>query len=391
MEKIPYLFKQQKSDYWYVRIVSAYGKVRRLSTKETSRKEAMAVALKLQKKYGGKVGNVTFAELIAPYKKPETNPRYLRAKSEGSLYGREYAQRIAYAATEIEELLKKELPALLKKNIGVITRQDCKMIRQLFIDTYGLRRKTQLYLRSVKTFFSQALEDELLEINPFANVKDIHYEKKKIVALPVKILSALVKKRDLFSSDIDWAFFTILATTGMRLGEVLALNRMQLIDGDLVINRALKSGYQGDIALPKGNLIRVIPLSKITQQAFNALSTDELGNFFKPSRRFSAIVFPRIKATAISAMPQYKDFWKNMHPHALRHSLNSALQIAGAKPILVAEYLSWEHQNQSAIQENYTHVYSRDLVEIANLIDELFEFQEEAKGKELDFFKLKTN
>jgi hypothetical protein len=48
------------------------------------------------------------------------------------------------------------------------------------------------------------------------------------------------------------------------------------------------------------------------------------------------------------------------------------LRIAGLPDVLVAEYMSWEHQ-VNAVQAGYTHIYSTNLRPVAKKIDELLE------------------
>ena len=58
--------------------------------------------------------------------------------------------------------------------------------------------------------------------------------------------------------------------------------------------------------------------------------------------------------------------------HKLRHSLNTNLMLAGANPLLVRTYLSWEHQGSNAVQAGYTHVYARNLLPVARVIDDMY-------------------
>ncbi len=75
------------------------------------------------------------------------------------------------------------------------------------------------------------------------------------------------------------------------------------------------------------------------------------------------------------------DAWQKITPHMLRHSLNTMLRVAGLPDVLVAEYMSWEHQ-VNAVQQGYTHIYSTNLRPVAKKIDVLLGY--DAKGGRLE-------
>ena len=64
--------------------------------------------------------------------------------------------------------------------------------------------------------------------------------------------------------------------------------------------------------------------------------------------------------------------WKELPHHVLRLSLNNNLRLSSVFDILVAEYLSWEHQGGNAVQEGYTHVYANNLRPVVDCIDTMY-------------------
>ena len=65
-------------------------------------------------------------------------------------------------------------------------------------------------------------------------------------------------------------------------------------------------------------------------------------------------------------------------PHKLRHALNTNLladqgiEDGKVTENMVAEYLSWEHQDQSRMQRRYTHLVASRLLPVADLISKIY-------------------
>lgn len=75
---------------------------------------------------------------------------------------------------------------------------------------------------------------------------------------------------------------------------------------------------------------------------------------------------------ACGAYPEERDIFSEMKSHTLRHSMNTNLLASGLPPLLVAEYLSWNHQCILDMQQRYTHVYAESMRPVADKIDELY-------------------
>lgn len=72
------------------------------------------------------------------------------------------------------------------------------------------------------------------------------------------------------------------------------------------------------------------------------------------------------------AYPEEREIFSEMKSHTLRHSMNTNLLASGLPPLLVAEYLSWNHQCILDMQQRYTHVYAEAMRPVADRIDELY-------------------
>ena len=67
-----------------------------------------------------------------------------------------------------------------------------------------------------------------------------------------------------------------------------------------------------------------------------------------------------------------------LSPHKLRHALNTNLladqgiEEGKVTENMVAEYLSWEHQDQSRMQRRYTHMVASRLIPVSDLISKIY-------------------
>lgn len=381
-------YQRSGSRYWYCKYLNDKGAVVRVSTGEETQEAAIRYIQSLKtNRMGLAIGvDAKFSAILAVYANPETNPRKLAAKMDGTSYGESHAKRASAVAKKIERLLRKDAPELLSKYISKFNKADCYRIKEIIYVSYGNTRNAQETLEMVKTFFSQAETEGRIELSPFRSIRNIKYESKRRIAIPAENLAAIIEHKEMFVTEKAWAFFTILATTGMRKSEVLALETDQFFDSTLTIDRALKSDKISDVGLPKWNLKRVIPLSKTTMNAVKAIWPSEGGKLFNFARSSAYVLFMEARTVAMSLMPEFADDWQQMTPHILRHSINTNLLIEGREsPILVASYLSWNHQTFCEMQQRYTHVYAKDLQSVADCIDKIYKSPKEQKRKIREF------
>ncbi len=129
----------------------------------------------------------------------------------------------------------------------------------------------------------------------------------------------------------------------------------------MVVDRAFKNDVCTMIGLSKWDKIRTIALPEIAQDALLSLFHNK--DDIPVTYRNLATIMTKIEKAASKLdgleMPEY---WPKLTPHILCHSINTMLRLEGLPDVLVAEYMSWEHQDGNKIQEIYTHVYARDLL-----------------------------
>lgn len=364
-------------DFWYMYLRDpSTGKLIRKSTYTFDEKEALEIWQREKEKLDALSTNARFDVLLSLYTNPETNPRYKNAKLDGGHYGMEHAKAVARHCRNMHELFSKNCPAIMKMKISDIKTMQFKILKQTLVKEYGNRRITALMLETLKTLFSQAHEDGITEVNVSSGISNIHYKPKVRAAVDEKLIGEIIALKDRFAYVEDWAFFTVLATTGMRRSEVLALSSEQIKDGVLTLDRALKSMGKDDIGLPKWDIVRVIPLSRITLYALSCIAPDKDGRYFHYNRYWADESFRRIRCTACAALHENADAIMKLTPHVLRHSLNTNLLAAEVSPVLTAYYLAWEHQTLIDMQERYTHLQAMKLSAVSSGIDAMFPMEE---------------
>lgn len=364
------LYKSNKSPYWYVDLTNPVtGQRHRVSTRTTDYDEALKFLAEEKAKLSGLSANATLKDVLMLYEDPEKNPRYRQAKIEGRSYGKAYARHVAAYTRQILDLFSAKAPRLLKKKMSAITKLDVKAMREVMAAAWGQTRKSQTIFRTLRAMFSQASEDAIILHSPFEGIKDIHYKSKPALSFPEEILSDMISHKELWPDHLMWAFFSLLATTGMRRSEALALTRDQLYEGVLTIDRAFKD-IDGELGLPKWDLMRVIPLSNVTLEILNSIEGKNKRYFPKGQSWVNDVIYTA-RVVGLTLYPLNKDLGK-LTAHSLRHSCHSNLLANGASVVLAAEYLSWGHQELADIQQRYTHIYCKKLQPIADLIDELY-------------------
>lgn len=219
-------------------------------------------------------------------------------------------------------------------------------------------------LRAYSAMFKDAMRDELCEFNPFRDV-GVRPNDPRVTKGPQRIrvrswedmhgfarAAARVRTGKTESAPLDlWrpvyaeAMIRVLSDCGLRLGELLALERRDLYGGacrreeceakvpHLHIERTTWEGYtlQGTKTdHGKADAGRVVPVPDALWELLRAL----------PARIDTAMLFPASRGGRWRARNFYRDVWDptrkatglDTRPHEFRHSWISLLTAAGIDP-----------------------------------------------------------
>lgn len=370
-------YQRTPNGKWYFRYTDESGKRNQKCTGTYDYQEALYLIQTFMAKLA-EPSMPTFKSELQSYQKIETNPRYKAAQIDGSHYSRRYAQTVAFKAKKIEQICLKLCPELYMLKLDEFTRRDLNKLTEAIIKTLGHCRTAQLCQQVVKSIFSTAVQDGILQVSPAQGQRTIRYNQKTRYAIPNEWLAWVISQPSLFLDLESWAFFSLAATTGMRRSEILALSTEQIKGDVLTINRnLLGTSKDAEIGLPKWDIVRTIPLSNITQRVLSSIKPYKNGRYFYHSSAWVQKVFDYLKATLNGVDKKHKDLWQDLTPHVLRHSFNTNLIVSSVNENLIAEYLGWQHQGKLLdMQQRYTHFVTRHLRPVAQMVDELYTYRE---------------
>ena len=377
------LYQRNGGKVWYFKYTDTGGRRCQRSTGLTDKREA----LRFQKKFLELSGrnrsvyatNKSFRDVAMMYLDPETNPRRAEALVAEHHYSEQHALNVARYAGYLIKICDKSLPGILDKPIAELTRVDVKGISAAIVAERGKCRTAQHIFQACKTILKQAAADDLMLISPGSGIPNIGYKEKSMVSIHEGDIAWMLGKKELFPSLHYWVYVTVLATTGMRRGEAIAISTSRIIDGLLTIDRQVMANSQV-LSEPKWGLVRTITLAKVTLDALAQIQPDENGFYFPLTRNWVTNQLSLLKASLKAADPERATMWGKLTPHVLRRSLNTNLLLHGAPALLVAEYLSWHHQVQTLdpiepMQRRYFEAVSTDLQPVADAIDRLFGYE----------------
>ncbi len=385
------LYQRRTSLIWCFKYTDSSGKRSQKSTGTTDKKRAE----EFQRTFLEQMGRnrpiyakpYTFREVVSQYLKVETNPRYIESKVTQKNYSDSHAKDVGVKAKMLTEIVDKHIPGLMDEYISNITRRDVKNIAAAIVTEIGNCRTAQQIFINCKTFFKQAVADDMILASPGEGISNIGYKEVPTIAIHEELITWMINERRLFPSTEFWAFITVAATTGMRRGEVAAIAKSRLHGNLLTIDRQIKSNSLS-ISKPKGGFVRTIPLSKIAMEALSEIDPKDGEFYFPLSRNWIVEQLGKLKAALKAVDQENLAVWSKLTPHVLRRSVNTNLLIYGASQHLVAEYMSWKHQNQNIdtmipMQRRYFKIKSTNLQPIADMIDVIYSL-ETKKAKVFD-------
>ncbi len=366
----------KRGDIWYFKITGPDGKRIQKSTGKKIKREAVEFA----EAFLARINNglpasaaPTLREELTRYLVPEKNPRYVTAQMQDKVsYTLGYADQVARHCNLLIKALDEKMPEVLGMPVDAIDRRTMKEVQVAIVQWRGRCRTSQAMYGTLKTIYSYLVDDSVVPSSPIARIPDIGYDKKEMIAIDSELIAWLLTRRDLFASERSYRFLALLATTGMRLSECMALSEDRLFRGTLMIDQQVSKFHDHPVK-PKCGVVRSIPLSNISLSIIAEMKPDSDGWYFAgyTYSRISTDV-GKLRAALLVADRINASVWKRLTPHLLRHSLNTNLLVAGCPELMTAEYLSWRHQNMIDMQKNYTHIKAKKLQAIANKIDEMY-------------------
>lgn len=373
----PKPFRREGSSSWYFRYTDLNG-FRKLKSTGTSNKTKAQQYIRdfIDKLQTDPNHRKTLRQMVAMFCDPETNPRYLDSIANNRGHSPRYIEQITRTANHLYNILDKQRKIKFDRDMVDFNRREVKDIGNLISAKFGHTTKAHKVYKMLKMVFSQAFDDGYIPANIAAHLPDIKAERvKPILSLPAADIRYVIDHVELFASQRERDIFTLIATTGLRRSEVLALDKEQLRpDGSLMIDRSWKDDRGLIVGLPKWNVKRVIPLCKTAKDAAERLFTDNESIGMNSRELYKMVRRVGERAALRKDFLQRTEAWEHIYPHMLRRSLTTMLRASGLSDMLIAEYMSWSHQDQDRLGsqdmlDRYTDIVVQDLKVIADKIE----------------------
>jgi integrase len=272
-----------------------------------------------------------------------------------------------------EQMRLHVLPTLGRRRLADLGPRDLKRLAAALRAKGLSENSVRLALAPLKAMLADAFEDEVIRRNPAAGVSvtkpradidDGGDEQPKVKALTGDELARLLAE----IPERHRLLFELLAVSGLRIGEALALQWRHIDFGRrrLLVRRRW---YRGTFAAPKSKFgRRDVPLTAAMTQRLWVLRKEVHGTD-------DALVFPSSSATPLGDANLYKVFkpaarragvaWASFH--TLRHSCATALFRAGKNPKQVQAWLG--HHAASFTMDAYVHLLPDDVGEAPEVFD----------------------
>jgi integrase len=283
------------------------------------------------------------------------------------------------------ELDRNATPFFGRTQLAAIEPRDIKRYAAEIAARGVARATVKQALAPVRALLATAFEEGLIRSNPAAGVRIVHVTDTETGEARVKALTEDELRTLLAEIPDEWrAFFELLAHTGVRIGEAVALRWEDVDFGKrrLHVRRRL---YRGRLDAPKSRYgIRAIPLSSGLAQALWRLrgtAPDEApvfrsrawgsrgGGYLEPSNVCNRVLKPAARRAGVP--------WVGFH--TFRHTCATMLFRHGLNAKQVQVWLG--HHSPAFTLETYVHLLPEDLPEL-DFLDTLTASTAEAKPQE---------
>ena len=239
---------------------------------------------------------------------------------------------------------------------GGITPHEARRFSARLHGTGLSAKSIQRILSSARSLYGYLLGIKLVDANPFSSVRAPRAEKRLPRTLDVDQVGALLEIRDSGAlASRDRAIMELIYSSGLRLGELCALNQQ-----DLMLDRGLVR------VTGKGNKTREIPVGRLADNALkkwlqhrNSMHLQDHEAVFVSQQ--GKRIRPRTVQARIKHWALKQGVTVPVTPHMLRHSFASHLLESSGELRSVQELLG--HANISSTQI-YTHLDFQHLAKV---------------------------
>ena len=399
------MFKQNDG-LWYFKYKDDRGRWKTYATHTRSEEEAREIE-EVFKGNNSIVVPETVSGLLEMFTVPERNPDYLDARITGRNYGERHAKEVARNMKDLSALVSAR-GGIGRIQLQKLTRVQCKMVMAKIHEKWGNTDKARKMFSEFKSCLTYAADQGWIDSSPAQGMDEIRVEKKlEVIPMTPNDIKEILTRPELFRFSKpfsnkreeemmkgrdreDYVMFCLLAYTGMRRAEAAALTSGQIRNGIyrgrafhyIEIDRAFKDESWKVVGKPKWDLCRSIPINEWLYDKMKPLIKDDAEKRLFPTYTQSRFrqMFDRLTENADIDFVEWEDkeAFSMLSPHKLSHALNTNLladQMESEGQVtetMVAEYLSWEHQDQSKMQRRYTHLVASRLLPVSDMIGRIY-------------------
>ncbi|MFD1387532.1 tyrosine-type recombinase/integrase [Oceanobacillus oncorhynchi subsp. oncorhynchi] len=289
----------------------------------------------------------------------------------------------AYHENQTHLINKHLTPYFIKSNIPKITKEDIKEFQQHLINS-GLNNKTiNNIMITVSSIFDVAVDENVIDKNPCKGVKNLSIEQKQMKFWTPNQFKEFISLIDDEKEFLFKVYYTTAYFTGMRCGELLALNWNDIDTFRKEINVYKSLTYikkEVIINKPKTkNSIRRISINAKLLELLLKWKREQQILFEKYQLKHS----DEIHVFQYREIPPTKDIFSrrirkicergNLEPirqHDLRHSHVALLIHQGEDHVTIKERLG--HSSITTTIDVYGHLFPNKQRETADKLDDFF-------------------
>ena len=363
------LINRPKSPYIYFKL-GPWRSYRSTGTSSWEEAEQVAQAAYLQSISAPK--GPTLREYAEPYFTWESCPHVRRLLGEGKSIG-------GYHVKTVRRMIENHVftDPISEIRLPDLKRAHILDYRDRLLSRLGFTRRAQMTMNGLKTILKEAFFREDIERDPTLGIGSTKYESGEVGTFTEDELRMLFPPQipgpwpDLFV----YAVFMTAAVTGMRRGEILALEWQQLnFERSCVgVERAWKD--RNVLGEPKWNKIRVSPLPDsllpplmLVRGMRGDVRAEDLVFCYPDKSRFGGTWWQKnFRSGLKNAGIDYEK--RRLRAHSFRHTLNSLLREQGYDADRIRASMGWSNRD---VQDGYTHWSHASFIEHQEIVDHVF-------------------
>lgn len=281
---------------------------------------------------------------------------------------------------EEEPSLLPMLPCLSRHILPRFGSERLDKITPQLIESWEMNLKERISpatanrcLAVLQTMMREAKRQGLIDDNPAARVEKLKETPRERGILTLEEARELLNENkfgEYWGSEIGFAANLLAATSGMRLGEVLALRVGDIQNGYVVVEHSWDRRV--GLKSTKTGLIREVPIPAKTQRWLTRLTASRPAGFvFSTNDGVTPVYYKMITSEFYAALNRFgitenERKLRNLSFHSWRHFYNSLLR--GRIPDAKLQRLTG-HRTQ-AMTERYSHFRADDFADVIQIQEE---------------------